>query len=483
MRGRNPRKPYRGHEISFDADGWWQVESPDLDSGHGRMVVVVGGLADDEDQARDFARDFVDGVVDRAANPRRLPNIVVRKPEAEKLLRKDLRGRKTDYYVLSEPKNLGGPYGSLAKAKNRLRQVEYFKRVKPGRRRNAGERDYQLQQDEGGDWWVVPANRDDPEWNLTLDEVRNLEAEHKRKKTRVLWSSDATAIREGRAQAPQARQTWGIPRRSNWTSPDEAAEYALKRWGHANYLAGAPNDQTWAEFAAFIRGTGDVGAEEAAAAIERLQGLPIDFPLRVEPIRPEHLSHFLKRDARRPNRRRKADKLVWRKTKRHEGLLAKGDYVSDELAPGIRYELRRRERWDVYLRRRDEATRVASGTDLVDAKRAAASDARDVLELAREIASMKAANPADRWDLQTVIVDKSVAPTREGAAKVAREFGKRIYTSRQTKTSWRFRQRPPGDFVKGTFRTRPIRGRGVALTYGRLKGGAKPATKRRPKRR
>jgi hypothetical protein len=387
MRAGNPRE-HQGHEyvLHGDAETLW-YEIPDLD---------IVGVADDEDEAVEQAEDVIDIFLVRQTHPERLPNIVVRKPEAEKFLRKKLRGRKTDYYVLSEPKNLGGPYGSMAQAKARLRQVEYFKRVKPGRRRN-------------------------------------------------------------------------------WTSSAEAAEYALKRWGHANYLAAAPMDQTWAQFAAFIRRTGDVGAEDAAAAIEALPGLPIDFPIPVEPIRPEHLPHFL----RRTNRCSDAQPLSWHKSRRQEGLLAKGDYVSDELAPGIHYELHRREQWDVFLRHGDDAMRVSSAPDLRRAKQAAASDARDTIELAREIVGTKAANPADRWDLQTVIVDKSVAPTREAATEIAREFGKRIYTSRETKTSWRFRQRPPKDFVKETFRTRPIRGRGVSLVYGRLRRGTKSPTKRR----
>ncbi len=37
--------------------------------------------------------------------------------------------RKDGYYVLSEKtgRNLGGPYKTMAEAKKRLRQVEYFK--------------------------------------------------------------------------------------------------------------------------------------------------------------------------------------------------------------------------------------------------------------------------------------------------------------------------------------------------------------------
>jgi hypothetical protein len=254
---------------------------------------------------------------------------------------------------------------------------------------------------------------------------------------------------------------------------------------------------TWREYADWIRRSGEYGAEPAARAIEDEPGLVGDFALRVDPIPRRYLAEKLARSLRASrstlnpraaadhqtrrsaNRDIDAKNLVWHRTKRHEGPLAKGDYVSNELAPGIRYELRRREGWDVYLRHRDEALRVDFATGLKSAKHAAAMDAKDLVELAREIVGVKTANPADRWDMQTVIVDKSVAPTRKDATEVARDFAKRIYTSRETKTSWRFRQRPPGDFVKGTFRTRPIRARGVSLIYGRLKRGAKPATKRR----
>ncbi len=55
--------------------------------------------------------------------------MIVRKPDAEKFLGKKLKGRKTDWYVLSATgeKNLGGPY-SKKDAKKRLGQVEFFKR-------------------------------------------------------------------------------------------------------------------------------------------------------------------------------------------------------------------------------------------------------------------------------------------------------------------------------------------------------------------
>jgi hypothetical protein len=42
--------------------------------------------------------------------------------------------KKDGYYVLSKKtrKNLGGPYKTRAEAVKRLRQVEFFKRVKKG---------------------------------------------------------------------------------------------------------------------------------------------------------------------------------------------------------------------------------------------------------------------------------------------------------------------------------------------------------------
>ncbi len=46
-----------------------------------------------------------------------------------------IRKVKQGYKVLSESgKNLGGPYKTKAEAEKRLRQVEYFKHRKPGRK-------------------------------------------------------------------------------------------------------------------------------------------------------------------------------------------------------------------------------------------------------------------------------------------------------------------------------------------------------------
>lgn len=79
--------------------------------------------------------------------------------------------------------------------------------------------------------------------------------------------------------------------------------------------------------------------------------------------------------------------------------------------------------------------------------------------------------------LQTVTVNKAVAEGRKDAEKlVKKHFKKRTYTSRETKNTWRFRQRPPECFSK-FFGQKciPIRGvkNGVCLLYGKLKKGAK----------
>jgi hypothetical protein len=57
--------------------------------------------------------------------------------------------------------------------------------------------------------------------------------------------------------------------------------------------------------------------------------------------------------------------------------------------------------------------------------------------------------------VQTILVSKSVAKTRSGAAKVAGKYG-RVYTSRETDNYWRFRQRPPEDFKKGGYSTKKV---------------------------
>lgn len=77
--------------------------------------------------------------------------------------------------------------------------------------------------------------------------------------------------------------------------------------------------------------------------------------------------------------------------------------------------------------------------------------------------------------MQTVLVSKELAPTRKAGAKVARRHGDRVYTSRETKNFWRFRQRPPSCFTGG-FRTEKRADGKIQIVYGTLRKGA---TKRR----
>ena len=78
-------------------------------------------------------------------------------------------------------------------------------------------------------------------------------------------------------------------------------------------------------------------------------------------------------------------------------------------------------------------------------------------------------------NLQTVIISKELASTRAKAERIARKHANRIYTSRETKGSFRFRQRPPGDFNKKSFRSFPLPHEpGIVLVYGKLKREKNP---------
>jgi len=72
------------------------------------------------------------------------------------------------------------------------------------------------------------------------------------------------------------------------------------------------------------------------------------------------------------------------------------------------------------------------------------------------------------WSKQTVIIDKSLTKDREEAKSLARPFTDKMYTSRETGSSFRFRQRPPSKFVPGSFRTKQVKP-GVSIVYGELK--------------
>jgi len=86
------------------------------------------------------------------------------------------------------------------------------------------------------------------------------------------------------------------------------------------------------------------------------------------------------------------------------------------------------------------------------------------------------------WAQQTVIV--RISPTiiaMEDAEEVARRYADRMYTVRVTPTSFRFRQRPPECFVKGSFRTKRM-SEAVSIVYGRLKPSFSKKRSCKPKR-
>lgn len=80
--------------------------------------------------------------------------------------------------------------------------------------------------------------------------------------------------------------------------------------------------------------------------------------------------------------------------------------------------------------------------------------------------NIKAAS--EDWAKQTIIVSKDVAKDRDEAKAMARRFADRIYTSRETSSSYRFRQKPPKAFVPGSYRVKSIPEKGITLVYGRL---------------
>ncbi len=73
--------------------------------------------------------------------------------------------------------------------------------------------------------------------------------------------------------------------------------------------------------------------------------------------------------------------------------------------------------------------------------------------------------------IQTIIVSKDHpgVDSRADAQRIAEKHGD-VYTSRETESSYRFRQRPPGDFVEDSMRTEK-RGEHVSVVWGELKRG------------
>jgi len=78
-------------------------------------------------------------------------------------------------------------------------------------------------------------------------------------------------------------------------------------------------------------------------------------------------------------------------------------------------------------------------------------------------------------NIQSIVVDKAPGLTIEKAKKKAIEHGAQAPIPNnlvdETDTSFRFRQRNPGDFIKGSFRSFKINMQGVTIIYGKLKEG------------
>ena len=71
-------------------------------------------------------------------------------------------------------------------------------------------------------------------------------------------------------------------------------------------------------------------------------------------------------------------------------------------------------------------------------------------------------------NLQSIIVSKEKAKSLDQAKQIAKDFGAEHLQVDETETSYRFRQRNPSDFKKGSFRSKNIEKAGVTLIYGQL---------------
>lgn len=71
---------------------------------------------------------------------------------------------------------------------------------------------------------------------------------------------------------------------------------------------------------------------------------------------------------------------------------------------------------------------------------------------------------------QTIIVKKTHpgVKNKEDAEKIAKKYADRLYTSRETEDSYRFRQKPPSDFKKDSLRTEKVN-KNVSIVWGELK--------------
>jgi hypothetical protein len=74
--------------------------------------------------------------------------------------------------------------------------------------------------------------------------------------------------------------------------------------------------------------------------------------------------------------------------------------------------------------------------------------------------------------IQTIIVSKDIAKSNDAAQRIAKEYGADKTEVDETDTSYRYRQREPGQFVAGSYRTFTPKD-GVSVVYGKPKQAAK----------
>lgn len=78
--------------------------------------------------------------------------------------------------------------------------------------------------------------------------------------------------------------------------------------------------------------------------------------------------------------------------------------------------------------------------------------------------------PEDFLIKQSIIIKKTHPDVhnRKDAEKIARKYADRIYTSRETQSSYRFRQRPVTDFDRESLRVEH-KGKHISIIWGNLK--------------
>lgn len=76
----------------------------------------------------------------------------------------------------------------------------------------------------------------------------------------------------------------------------------------------------------------------------------------------------------------------------------------------------------------------------------------------------------EKREIQTFVVSKEIASSVAEAKKIAEDFDMKTSKVDETSSSYRFRQRDPGDFKEGSFRSfQPPGKKGVTMVFGALK--------------